>query len=110
MATKAKKKEPKDIKVTEKLYKMIRTPVITEKASLGSQYSQVTFRVPLCAEKPAIRTAVEGLFKVKVTKVNTIVSKGKLKTFKGKRALRSDTKKAIVTLAEGQTIDVSTGI
>lgn len=108
MATKAAKK--KDVKVTDQLYSMIRTPVITEKASLGSQHGQVTFRVPLCADKAHIKKAVEGLFKVKVTKVNTLVSKGKLKNFKGKSALRSDTKKAIVTLAEGQTIDISTGI
>jgi large subunit ribosomal protein L23 len=107
---KAAKKEKEAVKLTEQLYLMIRTPVVTEKATLGSQHNQITFRVPLCAEKPAIRKAVEGLFKVKVTKVNTLVSKGKLKTFKGKRALRSDTKKAIVTLAEGQTIDVATGI
>ena len=107
---KAAKKEKAAIKLTEQLYSMIRTPVVTEKATLGSQHNQITFRVPLCAEKPAIKTAVEGLFKVKVTKINTLIQKGKLKTFKGKRALRSDVKKAIVTLAEGQTIDVSTGI
>jgi large subunit ribosomal protein L23 len=107
---KAAKKDKKDVKVTEQLYQMIRTPVITEKATLGSQHNQITFRVPLCADKAHIKTAVEGLFKVKVVKVNTSVQKGKLKVFKGKAALRSDSKKAIVTLAEGQTIDVSTGI
>jgi large subunit ribosomal protein L23 len=100
----------KEVKVTPELYAMIKTPVITEKATMGSQYNQITFRVPTCATKECVRKAVEGVFKVKVTKVNTLVQKGKLKTFKGKRALRSDTKKAIVTLAEGQTIDVSTGI
>lgn len=104
----AKKKE--DVKLTESLYQMIKYPVITEKAAQGSQWNQITFRVPLCADKPAIKKAVEGLFKVKVTKVNTSVQKGKLKVFKGRAALRSDTKKAIVTLAEGQTIDVTTGV
>jgi large subunit ribosomal protein L23 len=107
---KAAKKEKTDIKLTEQLYEMIRKPIITEKATLGSQHNQVTFRVPLCADKAGVKKAVEGLFKVKVVKVNTLIAKGKLKTFKGKRALRSDTKKAIVTLAEGQTIDVATGI
>jgi large subunit ribosomal protein L23 len=106
--TKAAKK--KEVQLTPELYQMIKTPVITEKATLGSQHNQITFRVPLCACKDSIRKAVEGLFKVKVTKVNTLVQKGKTKVFKGRRALRSDTKKAIVTLAEGQSIDVSTGI
>lgn len=105
--TPAKKK---DVKVTETLYQMIRRPVITEKATMGSQYNQITFRVPLGADKETIRTAVEGLFKVKVLKVNTLRQKGKLKVFKGRAALRSDSKKAIVTLAEGQTIDVATGV
>lgn len=106
----AKAAKKKDVKVTEQLYYMLKSPVITEKATLGSQHNQITFRVPLEADKASVKKAVEGLFKVKVEKVNTLISKGKLKTFKGKRALRSDTKKAIVTLAEGQTIDVSTGI
>jgi large subunit ribosomal protein L23 len=108
MSKTAEKK--KDKSLTETLYQMIRTPVITEKATMGSQYNQVTFRVPLCADKTHIKAAVEGLFKVKVTKVNTITQKGKLKVFKGRSALRSDSKKAIVTLAEGQTIDVATGV
>jgi large subunit ribosomal protein L23 len=108
--TKAAKKDKKEVKVTEKLYRMIKTPVVTEKATMGSQYGQVTFRVPLEADKAVIRAAVEGLFKVKVVKINTLTQKGKTKVFKGRKALRSDTKKAIVTLAEGQTIDVSTGI
>ncbi len=105
--TKAAKK---DVKVTEQLYQMLKAPVVTEKATMGSQYNQVTFRVPLCATKDGIRKAVEGLFKVKVTKVNTLTQKGKTKFFKGRKAFRSDSKKAIVTLAEGQTIDVATGI
>jgi len=100
----------KDVKVTETLYQMISSPVITEKATMGSQYNQVTFRVPLEANKTIIKDAVQSVFKVKVVKVNTSTQKGKLKVFKGRRALRSDTKKAIVTLAEGQTIDVATGV
>lgn len=107
--TKAVKK--KDVrKPTGELYAMISSPLITEKATMGSAHNQVTFRVPLSAEKPAIKAAVEAIFKVKVTAVNTIVQKGKTKIFKGFRARRSDSKKAIVTLAEGQTIDVTTGV
>ena len=108
--TATKKKDVKDVKVTETLYQMIKSPVITEKATLGSQYNQITFRVPLEANKTIIKAAVQSVFKVKVVKVNTSTQKGKLKVFKGRAALRSDTKKAIVTLAEGQTIDVATGV
>lgn len=107
---KAAKTEKAAPKASKELYEMIRKPVITEKATLGSQYGQVTFRVPLSATKPLIKTAVEAVFKVKVTKVNTLTSLGKTKIFKGRKAFRSDTKKAIVTLAAGQTIDVSTGV
>lgn len=106
--TAVKKKDVRDI--TETLYQMIRSPVITEKATMGSQHNQVTFRVPLDANKTIIRDAVQSVFKVKVTGVNTSTHKGKMKVFKGRRALRGDTKKAIVTLAEGQTIDVTTGV
>jgi len=109
--TAAKKKTDKPAaKLTEALYEMIRTPVITEKATMGSQYNQVTFRVPVSARKPDIRLAVEAVFNVKVVKVNTSTQLGKTKIFKGRKAFRSDTKKAIVTLAEGQKIDVATGI
>jgi len=108
--TAAKKTDKPAVKPTEALYEMIRTPVITEKATMGSQYNQVTFRVPVSARKPDIRLAVEAVFKVKVVKINTSTQLGKTKVFKGRKAFRSDTKKAIVTLAEGQKIDVSTGI
>lgn len=108
--SKAVKKQKDAPKVTEKLYEMIRTPVITEKATMGSQYNQITFRVPLEANKTVIKSAVEAVFKVKVTKVNTLTQLGKTKVFKGRKAFRSDSKKAIVTLAEGQSIDVATGI
>ena len=107
--TKATTKK-KEQKVTEALYQAIKAPVITEKATMGSQYGQVTFRVPIDASKPLIRAAVETLFKVKVLKVNTSTQLGKTKVFKGRKAFRSDSKKAIVTLAEGQTIDVSAGV
>lgn len=94
----------------ERMYDIVRSPVITEKATMGSEHSQVTFRVPLSATKPEIKAAVEGIFNVKVTAVNTLISKGKTKSFRGKKAIRSDVKKAMVTLAEGQSIDVTTGI
>jgi len=93
-----------------RMYEIIRHPLITEKATLLSEYNQVSFRVPLEATKPEIRAAVEGLFKVKVTAVNTLRSKGKTKQFRGRPGRRPDTKKAIVTLAEGDSIDVTTGV
>ena len=108
--TAAKKKAKKEQPVTETLYQAIRAPVITEKATMGSQYRQYTFRVPVDCRKEEIRAAVEAVFKVKVTKINTLNQLGKTKIFKGRKAFRSDRKKAIVTLAEGQTIDVSTGV
>ena len=103
-----KKKEAIDIQ--EWMYEIIRNPVVTEKSAMGSAYGQVTFRVPLSASKPKIKTAVETLFKVKVTAVNTSVQKGKTKRFRASIGKRNDVKKAIVTLAEGQTIDVGTGL
>ena len=93
-----------------RMYDLIRSPVVTEKSTLGSQHNQVTFRVPLEATKPEIKAAVEGVFKVKVTAVNTLRVQGKTKRFKGHVGQRSDFKKAMVTLAEGHTIDVTTGI
>lgn len=94
----------------ERMYELVRSPVITEKATRGSEHNQVTFRVPLDASKPEIKAAIEGLFKVKVTAVNTVVTGGKLKRWQGRLGQRSDYKKAIISLAEGQTIDVTTGI
>lgn len=94
----------------ERMYDIIRAPVITEKATMGSEYNQVTFKVPLDASKPEIKAAVEGVFGVKVTAVNTNVVKGKVKRFRGRVGQRSDVKKAIVTLAEGNSIDVTTGV
>lgn len=94
----------------ERMYDIIRAPVITEKATMGSEHNQVTFKVPLNASKPEIKAAVEGVFGVKVTAVNTLVAKGKVKRFRGRVGVRNDVKKAIVTLAEGQSIDVTTGV
>lgn len=94
----------------EKMYDTILSPIVTEKSTRISEHSQVAFRVPLEATKPEIKAAVEGLFNVKVTAVNTILVKGKTKRFRGRVGLRSDWKKAMVTLAEGQSIDVTTGI
>lgn len=91
-------------------YDVIIAPMITEKATTVSEHNQVVFRVALSATKPMIKEAVEKLFDVKVKRVNTLVRKGKLKVFKGTRAHRSDIKKAIVTLEEGQSIDVTTGL
>ncbi len=95
--------------VTE-LYDIIRAPVITEKATMVSENNQVVFRVPLAATKPEIAQAVAALFKVDVTAVNTLRVKGKTKRFRGIKGRRPDWKKAIVTLKEGQSIDVTTGV
>ena len=94
----------------EKAYDIVRSPVITEKATMGSEHNQVTFRVPLTATKGEIKAAVEQVFNVKVKAVNTLRTQGKTKRFKGFVGKRSDVKKAIVSLAEGQTIDVTTGV
>ena len=94
----------------ERIFELLRRPVITEKATMLSEYNQVTFEVPLDANKQEVRAAVEDLFKVKVTGVNTLITKGKAKRFRGRMGRRNDVKKAIVTLAEGQSIDVTTGL
>ena len=91
-------------------YDVIVKPLITEKATMGSEHNQVTFRVPLTASKPEIKAAVEALFNVKVKAVNTVVTKGKVKRFRGRPGVRSDVKKAYVTLEAGNSIDVSTGL
>ena len=91
-------------------YDVIVSPVITEKATALSEQNKVVFRVRPDATKPQIKEAVERLFDVKVTNVNTLVTKGKVKMFRGRRGQRSDVKKAVVTLAEGQSIDVTTGL
>ncbi len=93
-----------------KAYDVIRSPVITEKATLVSEANQVIFNVAKTATKPEIKAAVEQLFQVKVKAVNTLVRKGKKKAFRGMISKQSDVKKAIVTLEAGQTIDVTTGL
>ncbi|MGB0720387.1 MAG: 50S ribosomal protein L23 [Bdellovibrionales bacterium] len=100
----------KKIEATEKNYDTIIAPHVTEKATLGSEHGQVTFKVAKKATKPEIKEAVENLFGVKVKAVNTLIQKGKTKRFKGVTGRRSDFKKAIVTLEEGQVIDTATGI
>jgi large subunit ribosomal protein L23 len=92
------------------MFDIVRSPVITEKATNVSEHNQVIFRVPLTATKRQVRAAIEGLFNVRVTAVNTIRVRGKLKRFRGRIGRRSDYKKALVTLGEGQRIDVTTGI
>lgn len=94
----------------ERMYDIILSPVITEKATMASEHNQVTFRVANDATKPEIKQAVEKLFDVKVKAVNTLRQVGKVKRFRGKLGKRSDYKKAIVSLAEGHSIDVTTGL
>ena len=96
--------------VTPRHYDTILAPLITEKATVLSEQNKVVFRVALAATKDEIAVAVEELFKVKVTKVNTLIQKGKTKRFRGRPGRRSDVKKAIVTLQEGQSIDITTGL
>lgn len=91
-------------------YDIIRNPVVTEKSTLASENNQVMFDVAIDASKPEIKAAVEALFSVKVKAVNTIVRKGKTKRFRGVAGRRNDVKKAVVTLAEGQAIDIATGL
>ena len=91
-------------------YDLILSPIITEKATNVSERNQVMFRVARNATKPQIKEAVEKLFDVKVKHVNTLVRKGKLRNFKGRRAVLSDVKNAVVTLEEGHRIDVTTGL
>ena len=91
-------------------YDVIRAPVITEKATLASEANQVIFKVSRHATKPEIKAAVEQLFNVKVKAVNTLVRKGKMKAFKGIVARQGEVKKAIVTLEEGHSIDITTGL
>ena len=94
----------------EAMYQIVRAPVITEKATLVSERNQFVFRVAVGASKPEIKAAIEGLFGVTVTGVNTLLQKGKTKRFRGRPGVRSDVKKAYVQLAEGQSIDLSTGL
>ena len=103
-------KKPQSQAVDVRHYDVILAPHITEKSTLLSEQNAVVFKVAQSASKPEIKAAVEALFNVQVTGVNTMVSKGKTKRWKGQAYQRSDAKKAIVTLAEGQTIDITSGI
>ena len=91
-------------------YDVIVSPVITEKSTMASEQNQVMFNVAGGATKPEIKSAVEALFNVKVKAVNTLVRKGKVKRFRGIKGKQNDVKKAIVTLVDGETIDVTTGL
>ena len=91
-------------------YDVIRKPVITEKATMASEAGAVVFEVGVDTTKPQIKEAVEALFNVKVKAVNTVLTKGKVKRFRGRPGKRRDVKKAYVTLVEGNTIDVTTGL
>ena len=103
-------KSNKSNNVSAKMYDTLVRPVITEKSMLSSEAGKVTFLVPLSATQDEVKAAVEAIFNVKVNKVNTIRQFGKEKRFRGYVGQRSDFKKAVVTLAEGQNIDVTTGI
>ena len=92
------------------IWDVLKTPVITEKATLLSEKNQVVFRVPLSATKKDVKEAVEKLFNVKVAAVNTVVRKGKTKNFRGRPGKRADHKNAVVTLLQGYSIDVTTGL
>jgi large subunit ribosomal protein L23 len=104
----AKKPESKAVDIRH--YDVVLAPHITEKSTMVSEHNAVVFKVANDASKPQIKAAVEALFNVSVTKVNTILTKGKTKKWKGTPYRRSDSKKAIVTLAEGQSIDITSGI
>ncbi len=91
-------------------YDVIRKPIVTEKSTMASEHGAVVFEVAIDAAKPQIKEAVEALFGVKVKAVNTTISKGKVKRFRGKTGKRKDVKKAYVMLEEGNTIDVTTGL
>jgi large subunit ribosomal protein L23 len=94
----------------ERMFEVVRSPVVTEKATMMTERNQVAFRVAMDATKPEIKAAVEGLFGVSVVAVNTLVQKGKTKRFRGRPGVRSDVKKAYEQLADGQSIDMSTGL
>ena len=103
-------KKPASKAVDNRHYDVVLAPHITEKSTMVSEYNAVVFKVANDASKPEIKAAVEALFNVSVTKVNTILTKGKTKKWKGQPYKRSDSKKAIVTLAAGQSIDITSGI
>ena len=104
------KKSEKTNNVTASMYDTLLRPVITKKSMMSSEKGKVVFMVPLSTNKDDIKAAVEAIFKVKVNKVNTVKQAGKVKRFRGYEGVRSDYKKAVITLADGQNIDVTAGI
>lgn len=102
--------QPKKAISDEKVYQTILRPLVTEKSTSLGQFGKVMFEIPMTATKEDVKQAVEKVFKVKVVDVNTIIRKGKKKIFRGRRGQRSDMKKAIVTVQEGQFIDVAAGV
>ena len=104
------KPEVKTVNVTPRMLEVIQSPIVTEKSTLGSQNGQITFKVAPDATKPEIKAAIEAIYKVKVKAVNTTTLKGKTKIFRGTKGTRSDVKKAIVTLEQGQQIDISASV
>ncbi|MBR6730452.1 MAG: 50S ribosomal protein L23 [Alphaproteobacteria bacterium] len=103
-------KKNTQVAATAEMFDVIRRPVITEKAMKSSEHNQVVFLVDVNATKTDVKKAVESVFGVKVVSVNTLRQQGKQKMFRGVKGVRNETKKAIVTLAEGQSIDVTAGI
>ena len=100
-----------DLKISQnKAYQVILNPLVTEKSTQMSEFNKMVFSVPVNATKLEVKSSIERIFSVKVTSVNTILLKGKVKRFKGVLGRRSNTKKAIVTLAQGNTIDLSAGV
>ena len=100
-----------DLKISQnKAYQIILNPLVTEKSTQQSEFNKMVFSVPVSASKQEVKSSIEKIFSVKVTSVNTILLKGKVKRFKGVLGRRSNTKKAIVTLAPGNTIDLSAGV
>jgi large subunit ribosomal protein L23 len=110
MLTRRAVKAPAKAVSAERMYEILRAPLITEKATMGQEFNQYSFTVSLDADKVEIKAAVEELFKVKVRAVNTSILKGKVKRFRGHKGKRSDVKKAVVRLEDGYQIDLSTGL
>ena len=110
MLTRRSKAQPKVAVSSERTFEILRRPLVTEKTTLGAEFNQYSFEVANDAAKPEIKAAVEAVFGVKVKAVNTMITKGKVKRFRGKLGQRSDVKKAIVTLQAGQIIDLGAGL
>jgi len=104
------KKSVKKVEISPEIYDVIESPLVTEKSQAGTENNKVTFRVSPFADKVKVKKAVESIFGVTVNKVNIIVVKGKTKLFRGRPGKRNDVKKAIVTLAKGQVIDVASAV